>query len=134
VITEFVAVEFVREARTRDVCVTYDPEADPLSLCWLMEPDNPWLISRELLDAGLAGAAGDADVQVWPIQAVIPKYRRLAIRLSSREGTADLRMSLREVARLLERTYRVVERGEEHRWLDMDGLIADILEDSWPAL
>jgi hypothetical protein len=130
VITEHVRVESLREGRTALVPVTYDPRVDPLALCWDFGPDRFWWISRDLLDAGLAGQAGEADVQVWPVWAVVPRNRRLVIRLSTDDGTADLRMSLRDVARLLARTYQMVERGEESRWLDVDGLIADILEDA----
>lgn len=129
-IVEYVDVEFLAEGRTRSVCVMYDPRVDPLALCWAFDPECVWWIGRDLLADGLAAEAGHADVQVWPVWAVVPRNRRLAIRLTSDEGTGDLRMSLRAVARLLERTYRVVERGDEGRWLDLDGLIADILEDA----
>lgn len=68
-----------------------------------------WTFGRDLLNEGLAGPAGDADVVVWPDD------DDLCIRLESPDGTAVLRFRNRRrmVENWLRQTYKLVPAGAE---------------------
>lgn len=114
---------------TTPVFVSYDPRLDPLALRWLFPNDVVWYVDRQLLDAGSRSAAGepDADVQVWP-----EGRRHVAIRLSSPEGQTTFRVARDALAELVRASYRLVPRRNEADYLNLDGLIGQLLKDaSW---
>jgi len=89
-----------------------------------------WIFGRELLAEGLEAppwrAAGDGDVQVWTTNSTPP---RVIVQLYSPDddGTARLGLPWEDVARLVQRSYRVVPRGQESRHLDVDRAIRALL-------
>ncbi|MGA8115473.1 MAG: SsgA family sporulation/cell division regulator [Actinocatenispora sp.] len=108
----------------------YDP-ADPYAVHVLFHPDagdgDPvgWSFARDLLVSGLSEATGIGDVRVWPWST--PRGAVVALALSSPDGNALFEVPRTILARFLRRTFVVVPRGEESRYLDIDGAIVRLL-------
>lgn len=88
--------------------------------------DVTWVFGRELLEAGLAGAAGDGDVTVWPVTG--PTGDVLYLSLASPHGSALLEADLDEVRGFLRATHVLVPPGTEGAHLDMDAELRSLLE------
>ncbi|WP_052442601.1 SsgA family sporulation/cell division regulator [Streptacidiphilus neutrinimicus] len=102
-----------------------DPFAVRLTFPGILGPDEKdltWLLSLELLEAGLLTAVGDGDVRVVPASAG-------AIRLHLRSGAAEavLEAPSRRVERFLRACRQCVRPGEEETGYDWDGAWADLL-------
>jgi hypothetical protein len=88
-----------------------------------------WALSRHLLAEGLTDPAGDGDVQLWPgtdkdgHSVVVMEFR-------SPDGRLIAEAPPRDVYRFLTRSLAVVPAGSEAQHLDLDGLIADLLDAS----
>ena len=76
-----------------------------------------WLLSRELLQAGLAGPAGDGDVRLWPAHAATDV---LFLHLRAPSGEALFELSRATVAAFLRQTETLVPSGTESSLLDLD--------------
>lgn len=85
-----------------------------------------WVFGRELLEAGLAGAAGEGDVTVWP--AAVPGGRALYLSLASPHGSALLEADVDEVRDFLRSTYALVPAGTESSCLDLDAELRLLLD------
>ncbi|MER6399193.1 MULTISPECIES: SsgA family sporulation/cell division regulator [unclassified Kitasatospora] len=85
-------------------------------------PDIEWVFARQLLSAGLELAAGDGDVHVRPAPG-----RRTMVELRAAEGTALVRFDTADLRRFLWHSRLVVPEGEEHRHLDADRALAELL-------
>lgn len=81
-----------------------------------------WEFSRELLAAGIDGPAGVGDVRVRPFG-----YDRTVLEFHAAEGIAMVHVRTAELRRFLERAQELVPCGEEHRFLDLDGGLTDLL-------
>ncbi|MET9878792.1 SsgA family sporulation/cell division regulator [Actinacidiphila glaucinigra] len=81
-----------------------------------------WVLSRELLLAGLAAPAGDGDVHVEP-----GDHAHTMITLAGPGGTAVLQVATGELARFLAATAELVPLGTEGTRIDWDACIAGLL-------
>jgi len=76
-----------------------------------------WLLSRELLQAGLDRPAGDGDVRLWPARAASDV---LYVHLRAPSGEALFEVSRASVAAFLRQTEALVPLGEETARLSLD--------------
>src|ERR671916_798415 len=86
----------------------------------VVDPDDggiAWLLSRELLQAGLEGPAGDGDVRLWPAHAATDV---LFLHLRAPSGEALFELSRATVAAFLRQTETLVPTGAESDLLDLD--------------
>ena len=83
------------------------------------DPDGAitWLLSRELLQAGLERPAGDGDVRLWPAHAATDV---LFLHLRAPSGEALFELSRATVAAFLRQTEALVPSGTESALLDLD--------------
>ena len=90
------------------------------------EPDGAitWLLSRELLQAGLERPAGDGDVRLWPAKAASDV---LFLHLRAPSGEALFEVSRASVAAFLRQTEAVVPLGEETDRLGLDDELQALL-------
>jgi hypothetical protein len=86
----------------------------------LVDPDEvgiAWLVSRELLQLGLEGPAGDGDIRLWPAHASTDV---LFLHLRAPSGEALFELSRGAVAAFLRQTEALVPSGTESDLLDLD--------------
>ncbi|WP_393062741.1 SsgA family sporulation/cell division regulator [Streptomyces sp. LN549] len=84
-----------------------------------------WEFSRELLAAGMDAAAGVGDVRVRPFG-----YDRTVLEFHAAEGIAMVHVRTAELRRFLRRAQELVPAGDEHRFLDLDRSLTDLLDGS----
>ncbi len=98
-----------------------DPAEDDVA-----EPDPgiTWLLSRELLQAGLEQPAGEGDVRLWPARAAADV---LYLHLRAPSGEALFEMSRASVAAFLRQTVALVPLGEESDRLGLDDELQALL-------
>ena len=85
-----------------------------------VDPDDggiAWLVSRELLQAGLEAPAGDGDVRLWSAHA---SNDVLFLHLRAPSGEALFELSRATVAAFLRQTEALVPSGTESALLDLD--------------
>src|SRR6476619_4421724 len=83
-----------------------------------------WLLSRELLQAGLDGPAGDGDVRVWPAHSATDV---LFLHLRAPSGEALFELSRATVAAFLRQTEALVPSGTETELLALDDELYTLL-------
>jgi hypothetical protein len=83
-----------------------------------------WLLSRELLQAGLERPAGDGDVRLWPAKAAADV---LYLHLRAPSGEALFEVSRASVAAFLRQTEALVPLGEESARLGLDDELQALL-------
>jgi len=83
-----------------------------------------WLLSRELMQAGLERPAGDGDVRLWPAKAAADV---LYLHLRAPSGEALFEMSRASVAAFLKQTEALVPLGEETDRLGLDDELQALL-------
>lgn len=140
-----------RPQRPGSICVTGDYEISlVLSPRWVMplrahftyRADDPyaarldfflnardsvrWTFARELLTTGTVRPAGYADVRLWPTD----DGTRVRLCLESQQGTALFEVPLIPLSEWLERTYRLVPPGQEHRHLSLDKRLERLLRET----
>lgn len=86
----------------------------------------PWQFARDLLDRGLTMPYGDGDVHLWP-SLDYQGHAVLVIELSSDTGEFRAQARSRDVMRFLQRSYEIVPEGQESEYVDLDGLVADLM-------
>ena len=98
-----------------------DTEGDPDT-----DPDDgiTWLLSRELLQAGLDRPAGDGDVRLWPARGALDC---LHLHLRAPSGEAMFEVSRASVAAFLRGTEALVPTGEESNHLTLDAELQVLL-------
>ena len=84
-----------------------------------------WTFARQLLGDGIARAAGEGDVQVWPSTSAGETV--VCLSLSSPSGRALFELPLRPLADFLARTYDAVPTGCEGDGIDLDRELALLL-------
>ncbi|MFD3456683.1 SsgA family sporulation/cell division regulator [Streptomyces sp. NPDC058691] len=84
--------------------------------------DAVWVVSRELLLAGLRGPSGAGDVHVRP-----GAGEDTLIGLGGESGTAVLRVGTGALAAFLASTIALVPAGAESRHIDWDACISGLL-------
>jgi hypothetical protein len=94
-----------------------------------LEPEDDggveWLLSRELLRAGMSGPAGDGDVRIWPARAALDV---LFLQLRAPSGEALFELSASVVGEFLRDTERLVPVGEESGRLEVDDELTALLQ------
>ena len=86
----------------------------------VVDPDDggiAWLLSRELLQAGLDSPAGEGDVRLWPARAAADV---LYLHLRAPSGEALFEVSRASVVAFLRQTEALVPLGEETARLALD--------------
>lgn len=86
-----------------------------------------WVFARDLLLDGLHHPTGDGDITCWP--ATVRGERVLCLSLVSPTGQALLEAPAETVDGFLQRCVQVVPLGAEGDFLDIDGLITDLLRE-----
>ncbi|MFG3259506.1 SsgA family sporulation/cell division regulator [Streptomyces sp. NPDC048172] len=81
-----------------------------------------WTFSRDLLDAGLRGPAGEGDVHVWPCG-----LERTVIELHAGEGVAVLEFRAGDLWGFLRCAYDAVPAGSERTHLELDETLEALL-------
>lgn len=81
-----------------------------------------WEFSRELLAAGMDTPAGVGDVRIRPFG-----YDRTVLEFHAAEGIAMVHVRTADLRRFLRRTQQLVPVGGEHRFLDLDRSLTDLL-------
>ena len=108
--------------------LSYDP-SDPFAVSVSMRtegsPTVDWVVSRELLAAGLLTPSGDGDIGVWPSTSRSAEV--VCISLSSPDGQALLYGQHADVAAFLDRTFVEVPAGAESELIDLDALVEHLL-------
>ncbi|MFI5805252.1 SsgA family sporulation/cell division regulator [Streptomyces sp. NPDC051561] len=106
----------------------YEP-SDPFAVRMVFPPpatlegiEVVWTFARELLATGLDEAAGVGDVQIRPYG-----YGRTVLEFHATEGVAMVHIRTSELRRFLKRTQELVPSGSEHRFLDVDQDLAQLL-------
>ena len=79
-----------------------------------------WIVSRDLLQAGMESASGVGDVHIWPL----PHRGVVALQLTSNDGTAVLELDAAAVELFLTSTEELVTSGSESH--DIDSILGRI--------
>lgn len=82
-----------------------------------------WVFARELLDRGLSRPSGDGDVRIRPCGP-----DRTVIEFAARDGGAMIELSSESLRQFLRWAYAAVPSGEEADHLDLDSVVADLLD------
>jgi hypothetical protein len=112
-------------------CFSYSAH-EPLSVTAAFQGNDTsvkWVFARSLLKDGVSGPVGEGDVACWPT--TVCGEQVVCISLRSPSGQALLEAPLDEVSSFLQRAFEVVPEGSESDFLDLDGLIQDLLDDPW---
>lgn len=106
--------------------LTYEPN-DPYAVQMSFRTGDgqvTWTFARDLLFDGLRRPTGEGDVHLEPDADTV----RLV--LSAPAGSAEFALDAFDVAVFLEETSDLVPRGQEHRLLDLDDVLARLLDDA----
>lgn len=90
------------------------------------EGDLVWTFARDLLSVGLHGPAGEGDVHVAPGTSA-GGHAMLDVSLSSPDGHLVLHVRADQVTEFVARAHEIVPMGAESFHVDVDGLVAQIL-------
>jgi len=111
------------EGKTLAILV-YDP-ADP----WAVSLHFPhsaqgyvaWTVARCVLSQGIVQTTGDGDLRVTPADGMV------RIELSSPDGHVALVFDADEIEEFLNASFALVPEGTEHRHVDLDRLVRELL-------
>ncbi len=111
------------------LCVFSYSQSDPMAvwLCFSVDEDEiPWVVGRELLISGLAGSDGMGDVRIWrsDINDV------LWMTFDTPEGYAKVEFPRLDVCLFVDDTLKMCPAGTEAARLDIDALVASLLDES----
>ncbi|MCX4680051.1 SsgA family sporulation/cell division regulator [Streptomyces sp. NBC_01433] len=81
-----------------------------------------WEFSRELLATGIDTPAGVGDVRVRPFG-----FERTVLEFHAVEGVAMVHVRTAELRQFLKRAQEMVPVGDEHRFMDLDRSLTDLL-------
>ncbi|WP_055533797.1 SsgA family sporulation/cell division regulator [Streptomyces alboniger] len=84
-----------------------------------------WTFARELLTEGVERAVGDGDVRVRPYG-----FDRTVVEFHAPEETAIVHIRTGELRRFLHRSTALVPVGQEHRHVDLDQDLAELMRDA----
>src|SRR5215212_3212322 len=99
------------------VRIAFGDVGDENGVVELDEGGIAWLLSRELLQAGLEAPAGDGDVRLWPAHAATDV---LFLHLRAPSGEALFELSRATVAAFLRQTETLVPSGTASTLMDLD--------------
>lgn len=103
---------------------------DPYCVCLTFHVghmDVTWEVARSLLLRGLAGPAGEGDVKVRPGGWGAQGGETVILELTSPDGHLVVAASKRDVEMFLLRSYAVVPLGAESSYIDLDGVVEQLL-------
>lgn len=86
-----------------------------------------WVLGRDVLSEGLHGETGVGDVRVWPAALTGGDPSMVMIELRSPDGQAQLAVDAADLDAFLLRTFGSVPQGREVEWLDIDGVVSQLL-------
>ena len=117
--------------RSVDVPTTFGYQADdPYAVSMTFHAgsgDVSWVVARTLLLQGLASPAGEGDVKIYP--SIDEDARAVAILdFCSPDGRLVAQADSLQLQSFLARTFSAVPVGTESQYLDMDGMIANLLD------
>ncbi|GAB2769089.1 hypothetical protein GCM10027020_22740 [Nocardioides salsibiostraticola] len=95
--------------------------------CHLVEADYAWTVERSLIEAGLKRRVGFGMVRVAPARCDAG-WPMVAISLLSAAGSLETKAELGAIQRFLAETRRLVPTGTESTHVDLDELVAELLE------
>jgi hypothetical protein len=106
--------------------------------------DEPveWTLARDLLAAALHAREGIGDVQAWPsvvscdpaaVEGAAAGDTILNIAMTSPFGAARFEVSARAIDEFLQRTYKLVQAGQEPAHLDFDAELTQLLSEALPT-
>jgi hypothetical protein len=132
VVTDDIALECVDAAgivTTVRVVLAYNP-VDPFAVTATFltaAGDVVWTFARDLLSRGMTAPAGEGDVHIWP--SVDARGRTtVIIELCSPDGELVAQAVSQDIHRFVARSLVVVPDGTESDRMDVDKLIAKLLE------
>ncbi|WP_037068105.1 SsgA family sporulation/cell division regulator [Pseudonocardia acaciae] len=127
---------------TQDMFAVLNGQETPLLTRWSYRADDPfavslsisrpsgrwidWLMSRELLVAGLNGPAGIGDVRLMPFED--GEFDVLEVRIGDDEGFAALEFDRDLVERFVDSTYEIVAAGDESDMIDVEAEIGKLTD------
>jgi hypothetical protein len=127
---------------TQDMFAVLHGQETPLLTRWSYRSDDPfavmlsisrpngrwidWLMSRELLVAGLSGPAGIGDVRLDPFED--GEFDVLEVRIGDDEGSAALEFDRDLVERFVDATYEIVAPGDESTMIDVEAEIEKLTD------
>jgi hypothetical protein len=85
-----------------------------------------WMFARQLLTDGVATAAGEGDVRVWPSTHGTDRFVNLA--MASPSGSALFEIDRDDLVEFLQQTYLAVPTGSEGDVVDLDVELALLLD------
>jgi hypothetical protein len=88
-----------------------------------------WLLSRDLLRAGLTGPVGEGDVRLWPARGGLDV---VFLQLRAPSGEALFELSGAVVGDFLRETERLVPAGQESGLLQVDDELSALLQGGGP--
>ena len=89
-----------------------------------------WILSRELLTAGMHGRCGEGDIRIEPMHRTSRSVLRLE--LSSPSGSAVIEGPLEQVQQFIDDTVALLPPGAEWQHLNFDAGLAALLDDELP--
>jgi hypothetical protein len=84
-----------------------------------------WVFARDLLERGLDGPCGEGDVRIRPLGA-----DRTQIEFAERDGSTMIDLSTQSLRQFLAWAHAAVPPGEESEHLDLDAVVAELLDDA----
>jgi hypothetical protein len=125
---------------SQDMFAVLHGQEAPLLTRWSYRADDPfavmmsisrptgrwidWLLSRDLLIAGLAAPSGIGDVRVAPF--TDEEFDVIEVRIGDDEGFASLEFDRDLIERFLEASFEIVPVGAESGVIDVEAEIAKI--------
>lgn len=126
----------------QDMFAILHGQETPLLTRWRYRADDPfaitmsisrrngrwidWLMSRELLVAGLVEEAGIGDVRFTPYED--GEFDVLEVRIGDDDGSATLEFDRELVERFVNATYEIVAAGEEPAMIDVEAEIEKLTD------
>ena len=132
IVTDDITLECVDAAgtiTTVQAVLTYSP-VDPFAVTATFPTatgDVVWTFARDLLADGLSGPAGEGDVHIWPSLDASGRTT-VIIELCTRDGELVAQAVSQDIAQFLSSSFAVVPAGMESDRMDVDQLIARLLE------
>ncbi|ALE83074.1 putative regulator [Pseudonocardia sp. Ae406_Ps2] len=100
--------------------------ADPFAISFSVRRSSDrwieWLVARDLVIEGLTTPTGIGDIRMAPRR--IDGYDVVELEIRSDGGSAVLEVDRDLLAQFVDSTLEIVDLGEEHDHLDIDGAIA----------
>jgi hypothetical protein len=133
VIRRTVCADLVRgkgDRRPVVIELSYDPDEPYAVRLAVSTGDAPaaWVVGRDLLAEGLTRPVGEGEARVWP--SPFGMHPVVWIRFGGQQRMALVELVLEDLAKFVDLTYNLVPTGSEPLFVDVDGLIRDLMRDA----